>query len=76
MRTPYVAPLADMRFVPRELIDIDSLAKLPDSESLADGELTDAILEQAARFASEVLAPLDSIECLARRSSSVSAITI
>ena len=59
--TPYVAPLADMRFVLRELIDIDSLACLPDSESLADSDLTDEILEQAARFASEVLAPLDSV---------------
>jgi alkylation response protein AidB-like acyl-CoA dehydrogenase len=59
--TPYIAPLADMRFVLRELTDIDSLAKLPDSEALADADLTDAILEQAARFASEVLAPLDSI---------------
>jgi alkylation response protein AidB-like acyl-CoA dehydrogenase len=59
--SPYVAPLADMRFVLRELVDIDSLARLPDSESLADAELTDAILEQAARFASEVLAPLDRV---------------
>jgi 3-(methylthio)propanoyl-CoA dehydrogenase len=57
----YIAPLADMRFVLRELVDIDSLAKLPDSESLADADLTDAILDQAARFASEVLAPLNSI---------------
>ncbi len=59
--TPYNAPLADMHFVLRELVEIDSLAKLPDSEALADADLTDAILEQAARFASEVLAPLDVI---------------
>lgn len=57
----YVAPLAEIRFVLRELVDIDSLARLPDSESLADTDLTDAILEQAARFASEVLTPLDRI---------------
>jgi alkylation response protein AidB-like acyl-CoA dehydrogenase len=58
---PYVAPLTDMRFVLRELTDIDSLAKLQDCEALADADLIDTILEQAARFASEVLAPLDSI---------------
>lgn len=58
---PYVAPLAEMRFVLRELADIDSIANLPDCEALADAELTDAILDQAARFASEVLAPLDSV---------------
>ena len=55
----YIAPLEDMRFVLRELADLDSIARLPNGEALADPELTDAILEQAARFATEVLAPLD-----------------
>lgn len=59
--TTYSAPLADMRFALRELVHIDELAKLPDSEVLADAELTDAVLEQAARFASEMLAPLDGV---------------
>jgi 3-(methylthio)propanoyl-CoA dehydrogenase len=58
---PYTAPLEEMRFVLRELSDIDRVAALPDAEALADPELTDAILEQAARFAKEVLAPLDSV---------------
>jgi len=57
----YNAPLEDMRFVLQELSDLHSLAKLPDSEALADRELTDAILDQAARFAREVLAPLDEV---------------
>jgi alkylation response protein AidB-like acyl-CoA dehydrogenase len=59
--TAYNAPLEDMRFVLRELVDIDDLAALPDADALADAELTDAILDQSARFAQEVLAPLDAV---------------
>jgi alkylation response protein AidB-like acyl-CoA dehydrogenase len=55
----YYAPLEDMRFVLRHLVDVEKLAQLPDAEVLGDPELTDAILEQAGRFASEVLWPLD-----------------
>jgi len=55
----YYAPLEDIRFALRELSDIDRVSQLPDGEALADTELTDAILDQAARFAHEVLAPLD-----------------
>jgi 3-(methylthio)propanoyl-CoA dehydrogenase len=51
----------DMRFALRELTDMDRVAQLPDAESVADPELMDAILEQAARFAKEVLAPLDHV---------------
>jgi len=58
---PYTAPLEDMRFVLRELADIDRVAQLPDAEALAEPELMDAILDQAARFAKEVLAPIDHI---------------
>lgn len=57
--TLYNAPLADMRFALRELSDLQRVAALPDADALADVELTDAILDQAARFAQEVLAPLD-----------------
>jgi alkylation response protein AidB-like acyl-CoA dehydrogenase len=48
-----------MRFVIRHLVEVERLAQLPDSEVLSDSELTQAILEQAGRFASEVLWPLD-----------------
>ncbi|MEA1028078.1 acyl-CoA dehydrogenase [Pseudomonas sp. N-137] len=58
---PYIAPLEDMRFVLRELADIGRVAQLPDADSLADEELTDAILEQASRFAEEVLVPVDAV---------------
>jgi alkylation response protein AidB-like acyl-CoA dehydrogenase len=36
--TPYIAPLADIRFALRELNDLASLAALPDCEALADAE--------------------------------------
>ncbi|MGF7111456.1 alkylation response protein AidB-like acyl-CoA dehydrogenase [Pseudomonas laurylsulfatiphila] len=58
---PYVAPLEEMRFVLRELADIERVTELCDSEALADPELMDAILDQAALFAQAVLAPLDAV---------------
>ncbi|MGK5079156.1 acyl-CoA dehydrogenase [Janthinobacterium sp. HLX7-2] len=58
---PYTAPLEEMQFVLRELADIERVMELPDSEALADAQLTSEILSQAARFAKEVLAPLDSV---------------
>jgi len=54
----YQAPLADMKFVLRELIDLDLLAQLP-----GFGEITldvaGAVLEEAAKFAGGVLSPLN-----------------
>jgi alkylation response protein AidB-like acyl-CoA dehydrogenase len=54
----YVAPLNDMRFVMRELAGIEALARLPGYEE-ATGDLVDAVLEEAARFAGGVLGPLN-----------------
>jgi Acyl-CoA dehydrogenases len=56
--TAYTAPLQDMRFVLYELAGLDEVASLPDLEE-ATPEGVDAVLEQAARLASEVLAPLN-----------------
>src|ERR1035438_2771997 len=54
----YHAPLADMKFVLRELVDRELLAQLPDF-----GEMTldvaESVLEEAAKFASGVLSPLN-----------------
>jgi 3-(methylthio)propanoyl-CoA dehydrogenase len=58
---PYQAPLDEIRFALRELSGLEELAKLSGAESLADSDLTDAILGQAAHFAAEVLDPLDSV---------------
>jgi len=56
----YVAPLKDMRFVLNELAGLAEVAKLPGYEE-ASPDTVDAILEEAAKFASEVLDPLNRV---------------
>ncbi|WP_374625243.1 acyl-CoA dehydrogenase [Pandoraea sp.] len=56
----YQAPIKDMRFVMNELADLTSIAALPGYED-ASPELAQAVLEEAARFNQEVLAPLNVI---------------
>jgi alkylation response protein AidB-like acyl-CoA dehydrogenase len=54
----YQAPLADMRFVLRELLALEQLAELPGfGEVTAD--VAEAVLDEAAKFASTVLSPLN-----------------
>jgi len=54
----YAAPLDDMRFVLNHLAGLPEIVTFPDFEE-AEPELVDAILTEAARFAAEVLAPLN-----------------
>jgi acyl-CoA dehydrogenase len=54
----YSAPLRDMRFVLNELIGFERISTLRGCEHFTP-ELADAILDEAAKFASEVLAPLN-----------------
>jgi acyl-CoA dehydrogenase len=54
----YVAPLKDMRFVLNELAGLAEVAKLPGYQDAAV-DTVDAILEEASKFASEVLDPLN-----------------
>ena len=54
----YNAPLRDMKFVMQEMLDVGQLTKYEKFEE-ADTETLDAILEQSAKFTSEVLAPLN-----------------
>ena len=54
----YQAPLKDMRFVLKELAGLAEVAKLPGYEE-ATPDTVDAILEEASKFASEVLDPLN-----------------
>jgi len=56
--TSYAAPLADMRFVIRELAGLEAVAALPGCAD-ATPDLVDAILEEAAKFGGDVLAPLN-----------------
>ncbi|MBS3805775.1 MAG: acyl-CoA dehydrogenase C-terminal domain-containing protein [Oleiphilaceae bacterium] len=56
----YQAPLRDIRFVLNEVFDIPALwASLPKLAEQVDPETADAILEEAAKITSGVLAPLN-----------------
>jgi alkylation response protein AidB-like acyl-CoA dehydrogenase len=54
----YTAPLKDMAFVLKELAGIDAVAALPGFED-ANHELAMAILDEAGKFATGVLSPLN-----------------
>ena len=56
----YKAPVRDMRFVMDEIVGLDEIASLPGYEE-ATPDMADAILEEAARFTGEVLAPLNRV---------------
>ncbi len=54
----YQAPLADMKFVLRELVDHELLAQLPGFGDVTP-DVAGAVLEEAAKFAGGVLSPLN-----------------
>jgi 3-(methylthio)propanoyl-CoA dehydrogenase len=54
----YQAPLADMKFVLRELVDFELLAQLPGFGD-ATLDVAEAVLDEAAKFAGGVLSPLN-----------------
>src|SRR3954449_9916708 len=54
----YQAPLKDIKFVLHELAGLAEVAKLPDYEE-ASPDTVDAILEEAAKFATGVLDPIN-----------------
>ena len=56
--TTYVAPVRDMLFAMKELAGLDEIAALPGNEE-ASADLVEAILDEAGKFASEVLAPIN-----------------
>ena len=58
--TAYFAPIRDMQFVINELADLSKIATLPAfAEQEVGPELLEAVLEEAAKLATEVLAPLN-----------------
>src|SRR4051812_9464166 len=57
----YVPPLRDMRFVLHEVLDVVGALKALPVHAEVDGETIDAVIEEAGKFASEVLAPLNPI---------------
>jgi 3-(methylthio)propanoyl-CoA dehydrogenase len=56
--TEYHAPIRDMKFVINELADLHAVFELPGYEELTP-DLAEAVLEEAGKFAGEVLAPLN-----------------
>ena len=52
----YEAPLKDLNFVIKNLINLDELSNIPDYQEFSD-DLIDAILEEAGKIGSEVLDP-------------------
>src|SRR5688572_15862991 len=54
----YVAPLRDMQFAIKELGGLAAVGALPGCEELTP-DLVDAVLEEAGKFASGVLSPLN-----------------
>tara|TARA_R100000005_G_scaffold92863_1_gene67103 strand:- start:11189 stop:12988 length:1800 start_codon:yes stop_codon:yes gene_type:complete len=54
----YRAPVKDMRFVLDTVADIDGLSKL-EGFAHVEGDVVDAILEEASKFAGNVLSPLN-----------------
>ena len=56
----YRAPVQDMRFVMDEIVGLAEIAQLPGYEE-ASPDLADAVLDEAAKFAGEVLAPLNRV---------------
>ena len=54
----YQAPLIDMKFVLRELVDQELLARLPDFADMTP-DVAEAVLDEAAKFAGQVLSPLN-----------------
>jgi alkylation response protein AidB-like acyl-CoA dehydrogenase len=56
----YQAPLRDMGFVVKELLELSTVTRLPSFGELGE-DLFDAILEESARFSREVLDPLNRV---------------
>lgn len=57
----YIAPLDDMRFALRQVLDFDAhYAGLPGAED-ATPDTVDAILEEGAKFGRDVLSPLNAV---------------
>ncbi len=54
----YQAPLADMKFVLRELVDQELLTQLPGFADMT-ADVAEAVLDEAAKFAGQVLSPLN-----------------
>jgi hypothetical protein len=58
--TDYSAPLADMRFVLENIVDLPALASLSGFEH-ADPDMVDGVLEESGRFFAQEFGPLNRV---------------
>jgi alkylation response protein AidB-like acyl-CoA dehydrogenase len=56
----YAAPITDMKFVMQDVLGLEEIAALPGLE-VAETDLVNQILEEAGKFAGNVLSPLNTI---------------
>jgi hypothetical protein len=56
----YNAPVKDMTFLLKHVIGLDQVSKLPGCEEVTD-DLVDSIFDEAAKFAKDILAPLNTV---------------
>ena len=56
----YIAPVRDMQFVMNELADLEAVTQLPGYEECSP-DLVDAIMDEAGKFASEVIDPINPV---------------
>ncbi|NJD24780.1 MAG: acyl-CoA dehydrogenase [Betaproteobacteria bacterium] len=54
----YIAPLRDMQFILNDVVDLEAVCALPGNEECSV-ELVESILDEAAKFASGVLDPIN-----------------
>jgi alkylation response protein AidB-like acyl-CoA dehydrogenase len=57
----YKAPLRDMRYVMYELLDAPAVLRTIPAHEAIDAETIDAVLEEAAKFAEQVVQPLNAV---------------
>ena len=55
----YTAPLADMRFALFDVLEVEALYQRLPGCAAATRDVIDAVLDEAAKFAEQVLAPLE-----------------
>ena len=56
----YTAPLQDMQFVIKDLVGLSDITAMPDCAEVTE-DLVDAVLDEAAKFATGVLDPLNRV---------------
>ncbi|MAJ63518.1 MAG: acyl-CoA dehydrogenase [Alphaproteobacteria bacterium] len=57
---PYHAPINDMTHILKDIIGLERLSSLPGFD-MVDDDLVDAVLDQAGKLATDILAPLNTV---------------